>query len=406
MHTSIKSICILFIYTSIVSCSNSTKQDKGLLTAGATQCISPKASLQMHLAQNTAAGDIKVTENNNWKNYKTDTHAWPSKPWPDGMVWVPDEEFEMGGVGEESRKDEFPVHTVKVKGFWMDETEVTVAEFSKFVKATGYVTTAEQKPDWELLKTQLPEGTPNPGEDALVPGALVFQPTSGPVSLDDFSQWWRYVADANWKQPLGKNSSYKTTEGSAYATHPVVQVSWFDAEAYCKWAGKRLPTEAEWECAARGGVPRKKYIWGDDKPSSSNIKANLWQGKFPYQNSLEDGYSLTAPVKSFEPNNFGLFEMTGNVWEWVYDWYRPDTYRSQAVNKVTVNPTGPEKSFVPDEPYCQKRVVRGGSFLCNQDYCSSYRPSARMSTDPYTGMNHTGFRCAMTQEMWLKKNKK
>jgi sulfatase modifying factor 1 len=321
------------------------------------------------------------------------------------MVWIPGGEFDMGGVGEESRKDEFPVHKVKVSGFWMDETEVTVDEFRKFVSTIKYVTVAEQKPDWELLKTQLPAGTPKPDESVLVPGSLVFLPTAGPVSLDDYTQWWGYVPGANWKQPLGAKSKLDITKDKSYASHPVVQVCWFDATAYCKWTGKRLPTEAEWEFASRGGLARKRYVWGDEKPSEQNIKANLWQGGFPYKNSLADGYSLTAPVKSYAPNNYGLFEITGNVWEWVNDWYRPDTYEEQAKNKLTVNPQGPAKSFVPDEPYCEKRVVRGGSFLCNQDYCASYRPSARMSTDPYSGMSHTGFRCVMTQDMWLKQLK-
>jgi formylglycine-generating enzyme required for sulfatase activity len=327
-----------------------------------------------------------------------DTSKWPPKPWPSKMVWIPSITYSMGGVGKEARKDEFPVHKVSVEGFWMDQTEVTVESFKQFTDATHYLTTAEQKPDWEELKKQLPPGTPKPSDEVLAPGSLIFAQTNGPVALDDFSQWWKWEVGANWRNPdkAGENILNKPE----FKTHPVVQVSWYDAEAYAKWAGKKLPTEAEWECAAREGVEGEIYGWGNDAPDDKNIKANIWQGKFPYNNSKEDGYVLTSPVGSYAPNKYGLYDMMGNVWEWCEDWYRPDTYTAEAKNGISKDPKGPANSFDPEEPLVAKRVVRGGSFLCNATYCASYRPAARMKTSPDTGENHTGFRCAMTDKQW------
>jgi formylglycine-generating enzyme len=326
-----------------------------------------------------------------------DTSKWPPKPWPSGMVWIPGGEFEMGGVGKEARKDEFPVHRVRVDGFWMDQTEVTNGEFRKFVEATGYVTTAEKKPEWAELKKQLPEGTPKPNDSALVPGAMIFRPTSGPVPLDKPAQWWMWMPGASWKHPLGPRSSV----GTDHENYPVVNVSWYDALAYCKWSGKRLPTEAEWERAARGGEERKRFIWGNDPPSDKNIKANLWQGGFPYEKNPVDGHLLSAPVKSFPPNRYGLYDMIGNVWEWCADWYRSDYYKTVAgQGSVVVNPKGPQSSLDPVEPHMPKRVNRGGSFLCNSYYCDSYRPSARMKTAPDTGQIHLGFRTVSGDHAW------
>jgi len=284
------------------------------------------------------------------------------------MVWIPGGEFAMGGVGPEARPDEFPVHRVRVDGFWMDETEVTVGQFKRFVAATGYVTTAEKKPAWEELRKQLPPGTPEPDEAMLVPGSMVFTPTAGPVPLDDWRRWWSWVPGADWKHPLGPRGSIDQDD------HPVVHVSWDDAVAFCTWAKKRLPTEAEWEFACRGGLDGKRFAWGDDPPSNTNLRANLWQGAFPYEKKPTDGFLLTAPVKSFPPNGYGLYDMIGNVWEWCADWYRD--YETDA----------PER----------QRVIRGGSFLCNEQYCASYRPSARMCTSPDTGQNHLGFRCVVS----------
>jgi formylglycine-generating enzyme len=312
---------------------------------------------------------------------------------PAGMVWIPGGEFTMGTDSDLGWPDEKPAHRVRVDGFWMDDHEITNAEFGKFVEATGYKTTAEKPVDWEDLKKQLAPGTPKPPDEKLQPGSLVFTPTAGPVPLNDYTQWWKWTPGANWKHPEGPESNLDGREN-----HPVVQVSWDDAVAYCKWAGKRLPTEAEWEHAARGGLEGKPYVWGDQAPDEKHIFANIWQGKFPYQNSKADGFERTAPVKSFARNGFGLYDMAGNVWEWCSDWYDVSLYRQRAGQGVIVNPIGPEHSYNPDQPFSSQRVQRGGSFLCCDEYCSRYRPSARQGSSPDTGMSHVGFRCVKSAE--------
>jgi formylglycine-generating enzyme len=313
---------------------------------------------------------------------------------PAGMVWVPGGDFAMGAADgdQEARPDELPAHRVRVDGFWMDETEVTNAQFRAFVEATGYVTMAERAPVWEELQKQLPPGTPKPPDDQLVAASLVFTGTKGPVGLEDFSQWWTWTPGADWRHPEGPGSSIDGKDD-----HPVVHVSWDDAAAYAKWAGKRLPTEAEWEFASRGGLDGKRYAWGDDPLTVA--RANTWQGTFPYSNTIEDGYATTAPVRAFAANGYGLYGTAGNVWEWCADWYRNDTYAASA-GRVSVNPAGPESSFDPGDPTAPKRVSRGGSFLCHASYCASYRPAARMRSTPDTAMQHTGFRCVMAREAW------
>ncbi len=306
---------------------------------------------------------------------------------PAGMVWVPGGEFRMGGVGPRARRDEFPVHRVRVDGFFMDAHEVTNAQFRRFAEATGYKTTAERKPDWEELKKQLPPGTQKPADDQLQPGALVFTPPAAAVPLDNMANWWTWTLGADWRHPEGPASSIAGKDDVA-----VVQVSWDDAAAYARWAGKRLPTEAEWEFAARGGLAGREWVWGDEPISETNPQCNFWQGPFPHGGVARDGFPRAAPVGRFKPNGYGLYDMAGNVWEWCADWYRPDTYALRA-EPVTVNPAGPSTSFDPNEPHTPKRVQRGGSFLCNEAYCSSCRPSARMSCAPDTGMQHAGFRC-------------
>ncbi|MCW5765235.1 MAG: formylglycine-generating enzyme family protein [Phycisphaeraceae bacterium] len=313
---------------------------------------------------------------------------------PRGMVWIPGGEFSMGSTDRLARADEGPVHRVRVDGFWMDATEVTNAQFRAFVEATGYVTTAERPVDWEEIKKQLPSGTPKPPDEVLKPGAVVFTPPARPVPLDNPSAWWTWTAGANWRHPGGPGT---TIEGRDQ--EPVVQVSWDDAVAYCRWAGKRLPTEAEWEFAARGGLDRKVNVWGDEPVSPE--RANTWQGRFPDANTRQDGYAGAAPVGRFPPNGYGLYDMAGNVWEWCADAYRDDAYARRVgaagPGVLIVNPAGPESSRDPRNPDAPvSRVHRGGSYLCNDSYCASYRPSARMAAPPDNTMQHLGFRCVMS----------
>jgi sulfatase modifying factor 1 len=310
---------------------------------------------------------------------------------PPGMRWIPGGEFTMGTDSDMAWPDEKPSHRVHVDGFWMDETEVTNAQFHRFVEAAGYVTTAEQPPELEEVMRQSPPGTPPPPPEKLVPGSLVFTPPPGPVPLDDVSRWWSWTPGADWRHPEGPGSGIEGKDD-----HPVVHVSWYDAVAYARWAGKRLPTEAEWEFAARGGLEGKPYVWGDAKPSETAVFANLWQGEFPHRNTAADGYARTAPVRSFRPNGYGLHDMAGNVWEWCSDWYWRDLYRQRAGQALIDNPTGPTPSADPTQPFAPLRVQKGGSFLCNDSFCSRYRPSARHGNSPDTGMSHVGFRCVQT----------
>ena len=270
---------------------------------------------------------------------------------------------------------------------------MTNAEFRKFVDATGYKTTAERPVDWVELKKKLPPGTPKPPDEMLQPGSLVFAPSTGPVDLRNMNAWWRWVKGTSWQHPEGLGSDLSGREN-----HPVVQVSWDDAVAYATWAGKRLPTEAEWEFAAKGGLKGKRYAWGDELKSDGKFMANTWTGEFPYKNTAEDGFAGTAPVRSFPANAYGLYDMGGNVWNWVSDLYRPDVHVLLANEPVCHNPTGPQSSWNPGHPgETGEHVTKGGSFLCNPSYCESYRPSARRGTPSDTGMSHIGFRCAKSQ---------
>ena len=318
---------------------------------------------------------------------------------PPGMVWVPSGEFTMGWDGPEARFDEKPAHRVRVDGFWMDATEVTNAQFRAFVEATGYLTTAERPVDWEKMKAQVPPGTPRPSDEVLQPGALVFTPPDHAVDLRDFSRWWTWTHGANWCHPKGPGSSIVGNDD-----HPVVHVSWEDAVAYCEWAGKRLPTEAEWEHAARYGQDAQRYTWGPELSPDGKHMANIWQGTFPHDNTNGDGFVGVAPVKSFPPTVLGLYDMAGNVWEWTADQFHPGEYarRVEALKGETccVNPTGPVTTADPRNPYApDSRVHKGGSFLCHADYCESYRPSAKMAAPPDNGMSHLGFRCVLTPKM-------
>jgi formylglycine-generating enzyme len=311
---------------------------------------------------------------------------------PPGMAWGPGGEFTMGTNAEVGWADEKPGHRVRVAGFFIDQTEVTNAQFRAFVEATGHVTTAEKPPNLEELMAQVPPGTPPPPKEKLVPGSMVFVPPPGRVDLKDFSQWWVWTPGASWRHPEGPGS---TLDGKD--DHPVVHVSWDDAAAYAQWAGKRLPTEAEWEFAARGGLDNKPYAWGDEKPSDARPVANIWQGEFPHRNTAADNFARTAPVKSFAPNGFGLYDVSGNVWEWCADWYQRDLYRQRAGAGVVADPKGPEISRDPARPFTPQRVQKGGSFLCHDSYCTRYRPSARHGCSADTGMSHVGFRCAKSR---------
>lgn len=300
-----------------------------------------------------------------------------------GMVLVPGGEFTMGTDDADAWLTERPAHRVRVEAFWIDRHEVTNAQFREFVEATGYVTTAERVPDAAELRRQLGPGAPPVSPELLVPGSLVFSPPPGPGSLHDPRAWWRWAPGASWRHPEGPGSDLQGRE-----QHPVVHVSWDDAAAYARWAGKRLPTEAEWERAARGGLDGRRYVWGDAAPASP-APANLWQGSFPALNTATDGFPGTAPVGSFPPNGYGLHDMAGNVWEWCADGYDPWSYRRRA-GMTTKSPTGPARGLEPT----RTRVQRGGSFLCSDLYCTRYRPSARVGGAPDTGASNLGFRCA------------
>lgn len=308
----------------------------------------------------------------------------------DGMVQIPEGEFIMGGEGKLALKREFPKHPVKVNSFYMDEHEVTNAEFKKFVEETNYKTIAERPINWEELKTQLPPGTPKPPDEALQPGSLVFTPKPGITDLTNYYQWWAWTNHVNWKEPYGKGSSIEGKE-----THPVVHIAIADAKAYAKWAGKRLPTEAEWEWAARGGLKETIYPWGNKDVNETPYECNFFQGAFPSENSIADGFENTAPVGSFKPNGYGLYDMAGNVWEITSDLYDINYYKTLPINETIINPKGPEKSYDPSQPYAKQNVIKGGSFLCNDSYCASYRVSARMPLEMDSAMNHVGFRCVV-----------
>jgi sulfatase modifying factor 1 len=319
----------------------------------------------------------------------------PPTPAPADMVWIPGGEFSMGArdpldrqdtVGMQATTDSRPVHRVAVDGFWMDETEVTNEQFARFVEAMGYVTVAERTPTQEEFPTAPPEN--------LTAGSVVFAPPDHPVPLNDHFQWWAYVDGANWRHPLGPTSSIDGKE-----RFPVVHIAYEDALAYAQWAGKRLPTEAEWEFAARGGLSGQLYPWGNELMKGGEWMANIHQGHFPDHDSGADSFVGIASVARFPPNDYGLYDVAGNVWEWTSDWYRPDYYAQLAsTGGVARNPTGPAVSFDPDEPSEPKRVHRGGSFLCTDEYCSRYMVGTRGKGEISTGTNHLGFRCVKSIE--------
>ena len=318
--------------------------------------------------------------------------ASPDDVSPNGMIWIEAGEFVMGANDRQSFPNERPAHSVRLDGFWIDKTPVTNAEYAEFVEATGYVTVAERPVDWEELKKQLPPGTPKPPAEKLLPGALVFTPPDGPVPLNNMAGWWTWTTGASWRAPEGPGSSIEERRD-----HPVVQVAWEDAVAYAKWSGKRLPTEAEWEFAAQGGRQGVRYHWGDEFRPEGKYMANTFTGKFPHRNTAEDGFPRTSPVDAFPANGYGLFDMAGNTWEWTADRYRADRHARLARQGLVENPQSPKETFYPGDPNTERRVIKGGSFLCHVDYCESYRPSARRGTPIDTGSAHIGFRCVTSR---------
>lgn len=321
---------------------------------------------------------------------------------PKGMVWIPGATFLQGAVnGDElAMEHEKPAIEVSVDGFFMDATEVTNQEFEKFTIATGYITVAERGVDWEELKKQVPPNTPKPPDSILRPGSLTFKKSESPVAnLYDFSQWWDWTIGANWRHPNGPKSTIKGKDD-----YPVVQVAYEDAVAYCEWAKRRLPTEAEWELAARAGSSGKVYTWGNEVAMLPK-NANTWEGDFPVTNSKEDGFELRAPVRSYPSNAYGLYDMAGNVWEWTSDWYNFKYYKEINHEQSTlINPTGAVDPFTPNNPLAREKVIKGGSFLCSASYCASYRVSARMGSSMDSALEHTGFRTVASVAMIYKNN--
>lgn len=358
------------------------------------------ASIEQHGASpNQSATKLASVQNESFPDPPDDGHPLVTESpveAPKGMVWVPGGEFQMGGQDDitDTKPDELPIHSVALDGFYMDATEVTNAEFSRFVAATGYRTYAELHHSREEYKGQVPDISAIP-EENLKPASICFNPAFDASEIDTSDPLWPYhvwklVQGADWRHPHGPDSNI---EGKL--DHPVVHVNYQDVMEYCKWAGKRLPTEAEWEYAARGGKEGLSYSWGNERnpDGPGKWRINIWQGTFPIERKIEDGYKHSAPVISdqFPPNDYGLHHMLGNVWEWTSDYYRPDYYAYSPKR----NPRGPSESFDPQEPQFVKRVQRGGSFMCNENYCLGYRVSSRMKGDEISGSFHCGFRCVV-----------
>jgi formylglycine-generating enzyme required for sulfatase activity len=292
-----------------------------------------------------------------------------------GLVWIPGGEFRMGS--DDFYPEERPVHAVRVDGFWMDEHPVTVGEFRRFVKATGYVTGAQTAPD--------PADYPDADPDLLVPGSLVFHPTAGPVPLNDYRQWWAWTPGADWAHPEGPGSTVNGRE-----RHPVTHIAHADALAYAAWAGKELPSEAQWEYAARGGLDGATFAWGDEFAPRGRLMAKTWQGEFPWQNLRRDKHERTAPVGAFPPNGYGLVDMCGNVWEWTADFFRA---QHDVPTKACCTPANPRVTAAEGGEAVPRRVIKGGSHLCAPNYCLRYRPAARQAESVDTSTGHIGFRC-------------
>lgn len=333
------------------------------------------------------------------KAIEIETVKSPSGASANGMVWIEGGEFFMGTDEENAYPAEKPAVKRTVKGFWMDETEVTNQQFKAFVDATGYQTVAEKTPLWDDIKKQLPPDTPMPEDLILQPGSLVFTPPAHAVPTQDISQWWSWVDGASWKNPEGPESNL---EGRW--DHPVIHIAYEDAVAFAAWAGKRLPTEAEWEFAAKAGKTGHRYAWGDDLYPNGQFMANTFQGLFPHGNEARDGHRGTSPVKTFPPNEFGLYDMIGNVWELTEDWF--DALKLQRIaGDAPLLDTNMNQCYNPNNPYAQERVIKGGSFLCADNYCVNYRPSARQGHAFDSGSSNVGFRCVKDAEAQLLSNR-
>lgn len=314
---------------------------------------------------------------------------------PEGMVWVSGKTFVQGAKpgDHHAMHREMPAHAVTVDGFFMDIHEVTNKQFKAFVEATHYLTIAERPIDWEAMKKELPEGTPKPHDSLLQPGCMTFnRHANTDLGMDNYGQWWDWKVGANWKQPQGEGSNIEGKDD-----FPVVHIAFEDALAYCKWANRRLPTEAEWEAAAQGTNKNSIFTWGNDASQLSKM-ANTWQGVFPTKNESTDGFEYLAPVKSYPANSIGIYDMLGNVWEWTHDYFNMEYYKTVAGDTL-INPQGASKAFNPNNPYQQERIIKGGSYLCHDSYCASYRISAKMAMSPDSGSDHVGFRTVATVDM-------
>ncbi|SFF68260.1 Formylglycine-generating enzyme, required for sulfatase activity, contains SUMF1/FGE domain [Salegentibacter agarivorans] len=363
-------------------------------------------SISCKNSNNDQTKDIPITTKNNHnvgrekKDISTPIKEKPENiDAPDGMVWIPGGTFMQGAVtsDEMAMKHEKPAHEVVVDGFYMDITEVTNKDFQKFVESTGYITVAERSIDWEEMKKQLPPGTTKPHDSIMQPGSLTFKKTKNSVpNLYDYSQWWNWTIGANWRHPNGPGSNLEGKEN-----YPVVHIAFEDAQAYCEWAGRRLPTEAEWEYAARGGQENAIFTWGTDYQKLSQM-TNSWEGDFPTTNTKVDGFEGKAPVKSYNPNPYGLYDMAGNVWEYTSDWYNTHYYSEMSKQGIVKNPKGASVAYNPNAMTSEK-VIKGGSYLCNASYCASFRISARMANAYDSSQEHLGFRTIATPEM-LEKN--
>lgn len=344
---------------------------------------------------NNKKEEHKINVENGAKNHQLLVNQPNNIKTPEGMVWVKGKIFLQGAKANDdfAMSREKPAHQVTVDGFFIDITEVTNKQFKAFVDATNYVTVAERKIDWQEMKKELPPNTPKPHDSLLQPGSLIFNKNvSAVVNINNYSQWWIWKIGANWKQPLGPGSNLNGKDN-----FPVVHIAFEDALAYCKWANRRLPTEAEWESAAQGNATNNIFTWGNN-PDELFTKANTWQGVFPVKNEPIDGFTYTAPVKSYSPNSIGIYDLTGNVWELTSDLFNENYYK-QIGSKTLINPTGANTAYSRSNPYQKEHIIKGGSFLCHESYCASYRISARMGMSPDSSSDHVGFRTVATPKM-------